>query len=33
MMDECTQIAKVLHRNIPHGIQVAEAAGATKGGR
>ena len=28
MMDECSQIAKVLRRNIPHGIQIAEPAGA-----
>jgi 3-deoxy-7-phosphoheptulonate synthase len=33
MMDECTQIAKVLRRNIPHGIQVAETAGALSRGR
>jgi len=30
MMDECTQIAKVLHRNLPHGIEVLETAGAGK---
>jgi 3-deoxy-7-phosphoheptulonate synthase len=30
MMNECSQIAQILHRNIPHGIEVAEAAGATK---
>jgi 3-deoxy-7-phosphoheptulonate synthase len=33
MMDECTQISKILHRNIPHGIEVAETAGASKSGR
>jgi 3-deoxy-7-phosphoheptulonate synthase len=30
MMDECTQIAQVLHRNLPHGIEVLEAAGIAK---
>jgi 3-deoxy-7-phosphoheptulonate synthase len=33
MMDECTQIAQVLHRNIPHGIQILETASAAKGDR
>jgi len=30
MMDEITQIAAVLRRNVPHGIEVAEPAGAAK---
>ncbi len=33
MMREITQIAPIVHRNVPHGIQVAESAGATKGRR
>ena len=28
LMDECSQIATVLRRNIPHGIELTEAAGA-----
>ncbi len=33
MPDDCSQIAQILHRNIPHGIEVVETAGATKTGR
>ncbi len=31
MMDECSQIAQVLHRNIPRGIQVEETVGNASG--
>jgi 3-deoxy-7-phosphoheptulonate synthase len=27
MMNECSQIAQILHRNIPHGIQIADLVG------
>ena len=30
MMDEITQIAPIVHRNVPHGIEVAEPAGAAQ---
>jgi 3-deoxy-7-phosphoheptulonate synthase len=28
LMDECSQIATVLHRSVPRGIHIAESAGA-----
>src|SRR5271154_3182953 len=32
MMDECSQIAKVLHRNIPRGIEIQEPVGSVAAG-